>query len=424
MYCLSIRPPQPAAPRRSSLLPDGGIDSQFQIWNCCQPRHRLDKSLLVDTLSVKHTLIRPDARNDVSETAIRRSHCHEEFAKDMFGIHYVKTSPTQFALHYHNGRLRHSGAGVAFLCYAPASVIALVPIGSQRAPFIFNEITVDYQPVTVQGELIYRVIDPPKVASLFDFTVVIPSHRYLSDDREQLPQRLIYLTQALARATMQSRPLRQAIQASDDIAAAVQAGLSGQKELAALGVEVLSVSIHAIKPTPEMARALEAEAREELLRNADEAVYVRRNAAVEQERRIKENELNTEIAVEGKKRQIRETKLAADLAAEEKEQQIRESKLQGQVKLEEERRRLVAARADNARAEADAQGYAVEAALKPLRELDGDLLQALAVQSADPRRMVSLALKEIAQNAGKIGQLNISPDLLESLLSKGNTDDD
>jgi hypothetical protein len=30
--------------------------------------------------------------------------------------------------------------------------------------------------------------------------------------------------------------------------------------------------------------------------------------------------------------------------------------------------------------------------------------------------MVSMAMKEIAQNAGKIGTLNISPDLLETLI--------
>ena len=60
----------------------------------------------------------------------------------------------------------------------------------------------------------------------------------------------------------------------------------------------------AVKPKPETAKALEAEAREALLRRADEAIYTRRNAAVEQERMIKENELATEIAVENKKHQI------------------------------------------------------------------------------------------------------------------------
>ena len=40
----------------------------------------------------------------------------------------------------------------------------------------------------------------------------------------------------------------------------------------------------AIKPKRHTARALEAEAREALLRRADEAIYSRRNSAVEQER--------------------------------------------------------------------------------------------------------------------------------------------
>ena len=41
--------------------------------------------------------------------------------------------------------------------------------------------------------------------------------------------------------------------------------------------------------------ALEAAAREEILRQQDDAIYKRRNAAIEQERLVKENELNTEI---------------------------------------------------------------------------------------------------------------------------------
>ena len=84
-----------------------------------------------------------------------------------------------------------------------------------------------------------------------------------------------------------------------------------------LGVEILGLAVLSIRPTPEMARALEAEAREALQRQSDEAIYARRNAAVEQERRIKESELHTEIAVQEKQRQIRETQMAADIAVEE-----------------------------------------------------------------------------------------------------------
>ncbi len=170
--------------------------------------------------------------------------------------------------------------------------------------------------------------------------------------------------------------------------------------LAALGVELLSFSILAIKPAPETSKALEAEARERLLREADDAIYSRRNNAVEQERTIRENELNTEVAVQTKQREIEETRLA------------------GQIALEEERRQLVGAEAENSKTRADAQAYAVEATLKPLAALDPKSLQVLASGSADPRLLVAMAFQEIAANAAKVGTLNISPDLLETLLHK------
>ena len=44
--------------------------------------------------------------------------------------------------------------------------------------------------------------------------------------------------------------------------------LAADPGLAALGVEVLSFSVLAIKPTPETSKALEAEARERLLRES------------------------------------------------------------------------------------------------------------------------------------------------------------
>ena len=67
-----------------------------------------------------------------------------------------------------------------------------------------------------------------------------------------------------------------------------------------------------------MARALEAQTRESLQKEADQAVYERRNFAVEQERIIKESELNTEIAVEEKQKQIVEKKMETDVVKQDK----------------------------------------------------------------------------------------------------------
>jgi regulator of protease activity HflC (stomatin/prohibitin superfamily) len=335
----------------------------------------------------------------------------------MFGIHYIKSTPTQHIIHYQEGRRKHSGTGQSFFYFQPTSSIVLVPANSADVPYIFNEISADFQPVTVQGQLTYRINKPEQIAALLDYSIN-PAGRYLSDDPQKLPVRLVNLLQVSTRAEIQRMTLKQAVRASQEIAVEVLAGFKANADLDSLGVEVLAVTIEAIRPTPETSRALEAEAREDLLRRADQAIYERRNSAVEQERLIKENELNTEIAVEEKKRQIRETKINADLAVETREQQVRESKLAGQIKLEQDRVKLVAAKTQNIQTEADAQAYTIDASLRPLRGLDPELLQMLAVQSVEPRLMVSMALKEIAKNAGKIGNLNISPDLLNALMAK------
>ena len=65
--------------------------------------------------------------------------------------------------------------------------------------------------------------------------------------------------------------------------------MKNNKEINSLGIEVLGLSLLAIKPSPETQRALEAETREQILQEADDAIYTRRNSAVEQERKIKEN---------------------------------------------------------------------------------------------------------------------------------------
>ena len=71
-----------------------------------------------------------------------------------------------------------------------------------------------------------------------------------------------------------------------------------------------------------------------------------------------------------------------------------------------------------ARKEADMQAYALEASLKPLSSLDPKALQVLAASHTDPRVTIAQALRDLASDASKIGQLNITPYLLTSLLKK------
>jgi hypothetical protein len=334
----------------------------------------------------------------------------------MFGIKFIKVPPTTYLLQYRGGKVVREGLGLSFFYYAPTTSLVAVPVGSADVPFIFQETTADFQAVTIQGQVTYRVGDPKRLAALLNFTLMPNGHAYTSEDPKKLPERVINVINVLARAELQKLPLRDAIRGSDRIVEAVKKRLVTAEEITSLGLEVLGLSVLAVKPVPETARALEAEAREKLFRESDEAIYARRNAAVQQERAIKENELNTEIAVENKKRQIRETQMDAERAVQEKKHLVEKEALAADIGMEGERKKLVALAAENARAEADARAYGVETTMKALATTDAKVLQALASTSMKPEQLIAFAFQELASKAEKIGQLNISPDLLRELL--------
>ena len=308
---------------------------------------------------------------------------------------YSKNPPTTYVLHYQNGKVRREGPGLAFWYFRPSSTIVAVPLASRDVPFAFSEVTADYQPVTIQGQLTYRIADPRRVAGLLDFSVRAFGE-YVSDDPSKVPDRVVQTAQIFARAVIQRLTLREALVSSDSLVAEVVAAMREAEPVRMLGVEVLALSVVAIKPTPDISRALEADVREALQRQADLAISERRNAAVEQERRIKESELQTEIAVQEKQRQIRETQIAADIA------------------IEERRSTLVERKSENERRDADARAYALKATLEPVRNVDWRTLMAVG-GAADPKLMIALAFRELAENAAKIGEINITPDLLKSL---------
>ena len=301
----------------------------------------------------------------------------------MLGLRYLKVSPTTYVMLYRQGKVVCEGLGLSFFYFAPTASIVQVAVSSRHVPFVFNEVTGDFQDVTIQGELAFRVSDAKRVAASLDFSVDAFG-RYRSDDPGKLDERLVHVAQIATRAFTERRKLKELLIASDGLVADVLQGLRQSEVVAKLGLEIQDLSILGIKPSPEMAKALQTDAREELLRRADEAIYARRN------------ELNTEIAVEQKKRQIRESQMEADIA------------------VEQQRTTLVDSRVANERKESEARAATLQAMLEPIKSLDWRTL--LAVNGGDSSQVMAMAFQELAQNAAKIGELNISPDLLSTLL--------
>jgi regulator of protease activity HflC (stomatin/prohibitin superfamily) len=316
----------------------------------------------------------------------------------VFGYH--KSNPTEYVLHFSRGRITHEGAGLSFFYFTPSSSIVTVPLASANVPFVVNEPTADFQTLTVQGQMTYRITDPKKAAAMLNLTINAHGKRNTDDD-QKLPDRLIYGLQTLLRAEIQRLPLRDALFQGDQLAATAMKQLQSSAEVVQLGVEILSLSILSLKPTPEMSKALEAETREGLNKKADEAVYTRRNAAIEQERKIKENELDTEMVVQTRQRELAEREL------------------EGSIALERQRAALTDQQSENERKEADTRAYTLKAVLEPIQRTDWRVLMMIQSQGGDPANSIAMAFQELAANAQKIGELNMSPDLLRALIDKG-----
>jgi hypothetical protein len=267
-------------------------------------------------------------------------------------ISYYKGEPNTYVLCYRNGELLQHGAGINFF-YVPATTsIAAVPLVSQESQFIFNETTANFQEVSIQGTLTYRLTDPLELAKRLDFTVQPWSHSYKSEDPQQLVQRVVNSVQAHTRSEVCMRSLEDALTEVKDLSAVVFEKVANSPELKALGIVLEGLHF----------------TRESLHKRADQAIYDRRKAAVDEERKISESEMNT------------------------------------QVELENRRKDLVDMQARNSLALAEAEVEADRLKLSPYGELP-------------PQALVGLALREWAANAGTIDSLSITPDLLSKVVS-------
>lgn len=282
---------------------------------------------------------------------------------------YFKGQPTEYVMKVVNGRVTRQGPGISFSYLRVNTSIVVLPIAVIDANFVFNELTQTFQTVTIQGQLTYRIADPARAAKLLNFTIDPRKRTYISQDPDRLSQRIVNAVQTETRAEVQARSLEGVLRESQGVAVEVLRRVREAGTLAEMGVEVVSLHFLNVSPTKEVARALEAEYRESLLRRADEATYARRVAAVDEERKIKEREMGTDIAMADQRAQLVE--------------------LEGANLIKEAETRAEALR----------------------RELD-------AYANVDPARMLAIALRTMGERADKIGNLTFTPDVLAALLNE------
>nr|WP_320190440.1 SPFH domain-containing protein [uncultured Desulfobacter sp.] len=146
---------------------------------------------------------------------------------------------------------------------------------------------------------------------------------------------MIRCLQSVLQTKIQAMPLKQALFINDELFSRVETELKANPSLDTMGVEILDLSIAAISPSPETAKALEAKQREEILKQ-----------------------------------------------------------------------------------ESDADAYAISAKMKAYKELSADYIKALAMSQMNLEQIMASAFESFAQNASKIGEVNIGQETFGRMLRR------
>ena len=311
------------------------------------------------------------------------------------GIKHYKFQSNEYVLVMKNGKMVTKGPGRSFFCNTLNTSMSVVPMKSLDASFIFDDIlTSDFQGINVQGDISYIIRDYEKVAEMIDFSYTNETEyeKRRAEAKQVMGHRIMNLAKTSIAKFVNERELKLVIHAQEQLATFLKEEMESNKVIKELGLEVVTISILAVSPQPETKKALEAATREAIMQQQDDAIYKRRNAAIEQERIVKENELNTEIKVAEK---------------EHENQMLRQKNALEEVELETQ----------VTKERADSKAYANEVVLKAMESVDKEILLAILLSGMDSKTLIAKAFNSLAENTDKIGNLNISPDLLETLTS-------
>tara|TARA_R110002124_G_scaffold134626_1_gene297397 strand:+ start:499 stop:1524 length:1026 start_codon:yes stop_codon:yes gene_type:complete len=335
----------------------------------------------------------------------------------MFGLKYIKADPSTHLMLFQKGNVIQEGVGVSFFYYAPSSSLVAIPSNSKELPFVFRLQTADFQELSLQGQITYRIEKPREAAKMLNFTIE-PTGQYVSDDPKKLDERVQRAVQVLLRNHIESMTLKNALTCARQLTLDLKQGLGSIDAITSLGVEITDVSLTAIKPTPETGKALEAEIRESLLKEADSAIYARRLASIEQEKSVKESELETEKAIQKKQQDLETSKLEAVRLRKQQQFKINQETIQAQIEDEKQLEQLVTINAANERARGDVQAYKIQVQMQAYQNIDIEKLKVMSMSGMKPEQLIAQAIENLTQGDNKIGNLNLSPDLLLALTSR------
>lgn len=307
-------------------------------------------------------------------------------------IAQLRSDASNHIIRYRSGKVRQSGRGLVFWFRPETASIAELPMDDREMALFVKGRSQDFQTVAIQGTLTWHVVDPELLAARVDFSLGLVTGAYKSEPIQRIETRLAGLVNQAALQYLALAPVRALLDGGPEpLRHQLEAILAGDPALAEIGIAVTAVRLTNLAPSSELERALQTPTFEGLQQKADQATFERRALAVEKERAIAENELanKTELARREMLLITQEAENARNRATGHAEAQ------QIEAAAEAERIRTV----ESAKAETE------QARMTIYRDLP-------------PSVMLGLAARELAGKLDTIEHLNITPDLLATVLGE------
>lgn len=304
----------------------------------------------------------------------------------------LRSDASNHVIRYRKGQVRQSGRGLVFWFRPETASIAEIPMDDRETTLFVTGRSQDFQQVAVQGMLTWHVVDPELLAQRVDFSIGLFNGQLQSEPIERIETRLAGLVNQAALQYLAEAPVRALLDVGiEPLRQRLEAALAAATSLTDIGIAVVAVRVMSLAPTSELERALQTPTFEALQQKADEAMFERRALAVEKERAIAENELATKT----------------ELARREKTLISEEA---------ENARNRATGLADAHQIEADAEAGRIRVIGAAKAEADGAHIA--IYRDLPPAVLMGLAARELAGKLDTIEHVNVTPDLLASLMSE------
>ena len=316
---------------------------------------------------------------------------------------HLRGDPSFHILRFRRGVLRESGRGLSFWFHPMNTSIVEVPMDDRELPFLYHARSRDFQDVTVQGVISFRVTDPEKLAHRVDFSIDLRTGLLMEQPMDKLAALVTELAQQSTWDYLVHTDLVEILeQGFEEIRMRIGAALHEDESLEGMGLETVAVRIAAVRPEAEVEKALRTPTRESIQQQADEATFQRRALAVEKERAIQENELQNKIEL---------ARREAALIEQDGQNDRNRAREQG-------RAALIASESKAERTDIEARAKAGSIESIEQARVNAERERMNIYRDFPSQKLLGLAADKLAGKLQRIEHLSLTPDLLGGMLTR------